>query len=806
MPEKPLFDVCCIMLNAERTLDRLFASLVEFQQRGGNVVVVDTGSRDRSVEIARSYGAKVHEAGDRFMKTIDAETAEAINRRFVADGDEPIVKEGSRLFHFSEARNFCASLAENDWVSWIDSDEAFVRLDIDRINEYCRKDIGNLEYNFCYAWQVPPNRANPDDMGVPAVEFVQSKMYRRYRMHWVGAIHELVSPLPNPAPGGMGRECMPKDVLYLGHWQIPSDHRSCYLPGLGWDAWMKLSDDPNNSKDRQWHYLGREMMYWNRPRSAIKVLSEHIEMRGWPAERAQSMIFIGDCYGMLGDGEKQCEWYHRAFHLDSTRREALVKLSRHYTQVNNMHAAAAYAAAALEIPWHPFYANAVSMYRAEPYALRSHARGWIGNVGGAGEDLLQALRFEPYNEDFISRTKFYFEYDCSKAPEGWMEVPELLWLHDHAKQALRILEVGSWKGRSTHALCTGAVKSNGVVWAVDHFGGAADPRDLTYGANADTIYRQFSENLKGFDNLRVRRADSLIAAKQFPNNYFDLLFIDGTHLEKPVKQDILAWRSKVKAGGLLSGHDFSATWPGVCAAVRQTVGEPDGVCGSIWWKKMPGKAPNQLREYLRECIAGSLPVSFVKLGDGESACMAGAGGQNCDGQPYSPQLAEALRGAFDWMSARSMGSSRTIINIVPFQDQEPYNCLLHRHDNDVDAVKRFWGAIRDAQRPKLFVGPRRLKPAASMLVAEFVEIPETDAFRQYHGIRDVLRHIVQPGIIAVFCGGLAAKCWIRDVLEWEPTASCIDAGSAFDPLFVGQTRTEQLPMDFLLEHYGDWLG
>lgn len=805
MPEKPLFDVCCIMRNAERTLPRLFDSLTEFQRRGGEVIIADTGSTDRSVEIARERGATVHEAGERFRKTIDAELAEAINARFVVEGEPAIVTAGSKLFHFSEARNWCASMAHNDWVSWIDSDEAFVRLDIDRINEYCRKDLGHLEYNFCYAWQRPPDPNNPSDFGIPAVEFVQSKMYRRLRMQWVGAIHELVSPLPSPEPGGLAAECMPREVLYLGHWQVPSDHRSCYLPGLGWDAWMKETDDPNDSKDRQWHYLGRELMYWNRPRSAIKVLMEHIDMHKWPAERAQSMTFIGDCYGMLGDTEKQCQWYHNAFHTDPTRREPLIKMARCYTSANNMHAAAAYAAAALEIPWHPFYANDVRMYRAEPYALRSHARGWIGNVAGAGEDLLQALRFEPFNPDLVFRTKYYFDYDCSTAPEGWMEPQELLWLHDHAKSANRVLEVGSWKGRSTHALCAGNRKNGGTVWAVDHFGGAADEHDLTYGADSDQVYREFCENLKGFENLRVRRADSLSASKGFPENYFDLLFIDGTHLEDPVRADILAWAPKVKGGGILCGHDFSETWPGVCAAVRSTVGEPDGVCGSIWYKRMPERQPEPLLLYLTRCVEARMPVSFVKLGDGESACMSGASGANCDGHPYSPELSNALHAAFNWFSVRERANGRTIINVVPFNDQRPYNCLLHRCDSDIDAVRRFWAAVRSAHARRVFVGPRRLKQAAMMLMAEFVEVPEVNAFRCYHGIRDVLRHLACPNIIAVFCAGMAAKCWIRDMLEWEPTATCIDAGSSFDPLFVGQTRTEQLPMDLLLEHYADWL-
>jgi hypothetical protein len=214
---------------------------------------------------------------------------------------------------------------------------------------------------------------------------------------------------------------------------------------------------------------------------------------------------------------------------------------------------------------------------------------------------------------------------------------------------------------------------------------------------------------------------------------------------------------------------------------------------------------NPLLSYLMYCLSTGLPCSFVKLGDGETACMNGESGANCDGHDYTPELGAKLKAAFKWFEARARNAGRTVINVVPFQDQVPYNCLLHRNDNDADAVKAFWGAVRNSEKPKVFVGPARLKPAAAMLKAEFVEVPLVNAFEQYGQIRERLMWAAKPGAVFVFAAGMTSKCWIRDVLEREATASCIDAGSAFDPIFVGKTRTEVLPMDFLLEHYAEWL-
>jgi hypothetical protein len=52
------------------------------------------------------------------------------------------------------------------------------------------------------------------------------------------------------------------------------------------------------------------------------------------------------------------------------------------------------------------------------------------------------------------------------------------------------------------------------------------------------------------------RKPSVEAAKLFPDNYFDFVYIDGDHSYEAAKADIIAWYPKVKNGGILSGHDY----------------------------------------------------------------------------------------------------------------------------------------------------------------------------------------------------------------------------------------------------------
>ena len=49
MDTKPMFSVTLIAKNEERSLPSLLASLSEFRARGGEILLVDTGSTDKTV-------------------------------------------------------------------------------------------------------------------------------------------------------------------------------------------------------------------------------------------------------------------------------------------------------------------------------------------------------------------------------------------------------------------------------------------------------------------------------------------------------------------------------------------------------------------------------------------------------------------------------------------------------------------------------------------------------------------------------------------------------------------------------------
>jgi hypothetical protein len=164
--------------------------------------------------------------------------------------------------------------------------------------------------------------------------------------------------------------------------------------------------------------------------------------------------------------------------------------------------------------------------------------------------------------------------------EGWMSSVELNALYNLAAQMKSVVEVGSWKGRSTHALASAC---KGVVIAVDHFNGTTSELDTTHAEAKDgNIEDQFRHNTRGFKNISVLKMDSLQAALRFIPGAVDMVFIDGDHSYEAVKADIEAW-AKVPSV-CLCGHDINEV--GVKKALFD-LGIPYKVlAGSIWiaWK------------------------------------------------------------------------------------------------------------------------------------------------------------------------------------------------------------------------------
>jgi MMP 1-O-methyltransferase len=132
------------------------------------------------------------------------------------------------------------------------------------------------------------------------------------------------------------------------------------------------------------------------------------------------------------------------------------------------------------------------------------------------------------------------------------------WLSDEEGEALYalaqrctgsgvIVEIGSWKGKSTICLGLGSRAGKGVrIFAVD--------------PHADYRHGEFKDNIE-----RAGIADLVTPVKGLSQEVADgfqepieLLFVDGSHEEELVREDFDKWVPLVVDGGIVAFHD--TTW------------------------------------------------------------------------------------------------------------------------------------------------------------------------------------------------------------------------------------------------------
>jgi predicted O-methyltransferase YrrM len=132
------------------------------------------------------------------------------------------------------------------------------------------------------------------------------------------------------------------------------------------------------------------------------------------------------------------------------------------------------------------------------------------------------------------------------------EVGALMRLASEVSPDACILEVGSYRGRSTSALALGA---NGApVYAIEPheafegiYGGQFGPQDR----------RAFFENLLHVgvvEKVRLVNLSSEVVCKGW-NRPIGLLWIDGDHTLEGVRRDFEAWEPFLRPGGVVAFHD-----------------------------------------------------------------------------------------------------------------------------------------------------------------------------------------------------------------------------------------------------------
>lgn len=259
--------VYTISLNEDKHIKRWAESAKDADYR----VLVDTGSTDNTVKIAKDAGCIVHHIS-------------------------------VKPWRFDVARNEALALVPEDvdiCVS-LDADEVLMPGWRQHL-ESLPPSVTRPRYKYVWSW-------NPD--GSEGLTFLRDHIHKRHGYYWKHPVHEVLMP--------KGEEVQAPCGLVVHHHPDPSKSRSQYLPLLE----LAVQEDPDDDRNR--FYLGRELVFNNRGTEAAPHFLRHLELSKWDAERSSSMRYLANI-----TGNKE-HWLLRACAETPHRREPWVDLAMHY--------------------------------------------------------------------------------------------------------------------------------------------------------------------------------------------------------------------------------------------------------------------------------------------------------------------------------------------------------------------------------------------------------------------------------------------------------------------------------------------
>jgi len=353
--------VYSIALNEEKFVERWY----ECAKEADYLLIADTGSSDRTIELAKSLGINV-------------------------------VEISIKPWRFDDARN--ASLAvipgDIDYCIALDLDEVLVpgwrqHLEVAYTNKWTRP-----RYLFTTSW-------NPD--GSPGLQFSGIRIHARQGYRWIYPIHEVPQPYGEPPTEGWIE-------LQAEHHPDETKSRGQYLPLL------ETAARENPLDDRCAFYYGRELYFHSKYPEAATEFKRYLSLESakWLPQKAAAHRYLA-----LVDPDNAESWNLSAITQDPTRRENYIQTAEYYYNNQRWEECLKYAELALAITEKPLD------YFCEPWAwdFRGYdyaaiAAFWLGKTELALEYGEKALEVTPTDERLQRNLEFYKEKDGTNGSDS----------------------------------------------------------------------------------------------------------------------------------------------------------------------------------------------------------------------------------------------------------------------------------------------------------------------------------------------------------------------------------------------------
>ena len=285
--------LCMIVKNEEQHLPRCLASVSPLVDE---IIIVDTGSTDRTKEIAAGFGAKIY--------------------------DFPWCDD------FSAARNFSFSKASMEYCMWLDADDVLEEPDGQaflRLKETLppQTDVVMMRYHTAF-----------DADGNPTFTYYRERLLRRAAgFVWEGAVHEAITPAGN--------------ILYS---EAAVSHKKLGAgdPDRNLRIYEKQLAAGKALSPREQFYYARELMYHARYAEAVREFTAFLDGgMGWVENNLEACRNLADCCLSLQQPEKAFSTLTRALRFGPPRAELCCDIGQFFFDREDWRSAAFWYEAAL---------------------------------------------------------------------------------------------------------------------------------------------------------------------------------------------------------------------------------------------------------------------------------------------------------------------------------------------------------------------------------------------------------------------------------------------------------------------------
>ncbi|RIW28054.1 glycosyltransferase [Bacillus salacetis] len=286
--------LCLIVKNEEATLWNCLDSAKEIADE---IIIVDTGSTDRSKEIAREFTDKVFD-----FEWVD---------------------------NFAPARNQSFKHATMDYILWLDADDVLFEEDQKKLLELKRNldpsiDSVSMIYNYGF-----------DEYGNVTLSFRRNRLVKRSRnFQWAGDCHVYLQVDGN---------ILDSDICV-------SHKRVHHSTGRNLAIYEKRLENGDEFSARDYYYYYANELNENQfYEKAIENYTAFLEMEdGWREDKIAACSRLADCYGKTGELEKQRNALYKSFEFDVPRPEVCCRLGSILMDEGNYRAAVFWYKAAID--------------------------------------------------------------------------------------------------------------------------------------------------------------------------------------------------------------------------------------------------------------------------------------------------------------------------------------------------------------------------------------------------------------------------------------------------------------------------